>query len=131
MLSNSLIKSTTNYNHAKKACLTGCYFFTPKQQFVTMLRTQETWYFLNITLHELLSSRCYDNFSIFLRRSIWHGEVKMATTTMVVSPLATQSSPKNKRRLFAEARQNSLQKLSIIFDHGLKNSKYIIILEPV
>ncbi|XP_026323181.1 serine/threonine-protein phosphatase 2A 55 kDa regulatory subunit B delta isoform [Hyposmocoma kahamanoa] len=46
----------------------------------------------------------------------------MATTTMVVSPLATQSSPKNKRRLFAEARQNSLQKLSIIFDHGLKNS---------
>ncbi|XP_050554089.1 serine/threonine-protein phosphatase 2A 55 kDa regulatory subunit B alpha isoform isoform X2 [Spodoptera frugiperda] len=45
----------------------------------------------------------------------------MATTTMVVSPLATQPSPKNKRRLFAEARQNSLQKLSIIFDHGNKN----------
>ncbi|XP_028158199.1 serine/threonine-protein phosphatase 2A 55 kDa regulatory subunit B alpha isoform-like isoform X2 [Ostrinia furnacalis] len=45
----------------------------------------------------------------------------MSTTTMVVSPLATQSSPKNKRRLFAEARQNSLQKLSIIFDHGNKN----------
>ncbi|KPJ03814.1 Protein phosphatase PP2A 55 kDa regulatory subunit [Papilio xuthus] len=45
----------------------------------------------------------------------------MATTAMVVSPLATQSSSKNKRRLFAEARQNSLQKLSVIFDHGNKN----------
>ncbi|CAG9118900.1 unnamed protein product [Plutella xylostella] len=44
------------------------------------------------------------------------------TTTMVVSPLATQSSPKNKRKLFAEARQNSLQKLSIIFDHGNKGN---------
>lgn len=43
---------------------------------------------------------------------------------MVVSPLATQPSPKNKRRLFAEARQNSLQKLSIIFDHGNKNGKW-------
>ncbi|XP_045490348.1 serine/threonine-protein phosphatase 2A 55 kDa regulatory subunit B alpha isoform isoform X1 [Pieris rapae] len=45
----------------------------------------------------------------------------MATTTMVVSPLATQSPPKNKRRLFAEARQNSLHKLSVIFDHGNKS----------
>ncbi|XP_045780537.1 serine/threonine-protein phosphatase 2A 55 kDa regulatory subunit B alpha isoform [Maniola jurtina] len=45
----------------------------------------------------------------------------MATTAMVMSPLATQPSPKNKRRLFAEARQNSLQKLSVIFDHGHKN----------
>ncbi|XP_032523213.1 serine/threonine-protein phosphatase 2A 55 kDa regulatory subunit B alpha isoform isoform X1 [Danaus plexippus] len=45
----------------------------------------------------------------------------MATTAMVVSPLASQPSPKNKRRLFAEARQNSLQKLSVIFDHGNKN----------
>ncbi|XP_021208141.1 serine/threonine-protein phosphatase 2A 55 kDa regulatory subunit B alpha isoform isoform X1 [Bombyx mori] len=45
----------------------------------------------------------------------------MATTTMVVSPLAAQPSTKNKRRLFAEARQTSLQKLSIIFDHGHKN----------
>lgn len=47
----------------------------------------------------------------------------MATTTMVVSPLAMQPTPKNKRRLFAEARQNSLQKLSVIFDHGHKNGK--------
>lgn len=54
--------------------------------------------------------------------SLCHG-AGMATTTMVVSPLATQSSPKNKRRLFAEARHNSLQKLSIIFDHGHKNGK--------
>ncbi|CAK1540983.1 unnamed protein product [Leptosia nina] len=45
----------------------------------------------------------------------------MATTTMVVSPLASQTPPKNKRRLFAEARQNSLHKLSVIFDHGNKN----------
>lgn len=74
------------------------------------------------TTYGLLSLR-YVISIFFLRRSIWHGEVKMATTTMVVSPLATQSAPKNKRRLFAEARQNSLQKLSIIFDHGLKNSK--------
>lgn len=52
----------------------------------------------------------------------------MGTTTMVISPLATENSPKTKRRLFAEARQTSLQKLSVIFDHGNKNGKLIMII---